>query len=72
MNTKDIPEGWWLNVTIMARFQDSFIVGVMRKGKASWITEHVIGNLSSSEEAYDKGMKFISNYKKIKKHDQKD
>ena len=23
MNTKDIPSGWWLNVTtIMARFQD--------------------------------------------------
>jgi hypothetical protein len=62
MNTKQIPKGWWLNVTIMAnKEKPSWIVGVIREGKASWITETVKADLSSSEEAYAWGMNFINN-----------
>ena len=64
MNTNNIPDGWWLNVTIMATYQDSWIVAVIRKGKASWITEHIILDFDTSEEAYEKGMEWIENYKK--------
>jgi hypothetical protein len=62
MNTDSIPDGWWLNVTIMARFPDSWIVGVIRRGKASWITEHVLGNFDTAEEAYGAGMEWIGEY----------
>ena len=63
MNTKDIPKGWWLNVTLMARKNNpSWIVGVIREGKSSWITEYVRGELSSSSEAYEIGMSFIQKY----------
>jgi hypothetical protein len=62
METNKIPSGWWLNVTIMARFQDSWIVGIMRKGKASWITECVLKDFETSEEAYEAGMKWINKY----------
>jgi len=68
MNTKDIPEGWWLNVTVMARFQDCFIVGVMRKGKASWITEDVKGDFDNPDDAYEWGLNFIIEYKKTSKN----
>ena len=63
MDTKKIPEGWWLNVTLMARYEESWIVGVIRRGKSSWITEAAIGDLNTSEEAYQAGMDFIEKYK---------
>ena len=63
MNTKKIPTGWWLNVTIMARKENpSWIVGVLREGKASWITENAKGDFNSSEDAYKWGMDFINRY----------
>ena len=62
MNTEDIPKGWWLNVTVMSRYQDHFIVGVMRKGKTVWITETVKGYFDNPEDAYDWGMAFIEKY----------
>jgi hypothetical protein len=67
METNKIPSGWWLNVTIMARFQDSWIVGIMRKGKASWITECVLKDFETSEEAYEAGMEWINKYLESKK-----
>ena len=67
METYKIPSGWWLNVTIMARFQDSWIVGIMRKGKASWITEKVLKDFKTSEEAYEAGMIWINKYLESKK-----
>ena len=67
METNKIPSGWWLNVTIMARFQDSWIVGIMRKGKASWITENVLKDFDTSEEAYIAGMEWINKYLESKK-----
>ena len=66
MNTEKIPKGWWLNVTVMARFQDSWIVGVMRKGKSSWITESVLSGFDTPQEAYVKGMDWINDYTTLK------
>ena len=64
MDTNDIPKGWWLNVTLMARKENpSWIVGVIREGKASWITEYVRGDLNSSQEAYQVGMAFIQKWR---------
>jgi hypothetical protein len=66
MNTNNIPNGWWLNVTLMARKENpSWIVGVLREGKATWITEAAKGDLNSSEEAYTWGMDFIERYNKL-------
>ena len=63
MDTKKIPVGWWLNVTIMARKDEpSWIVGVIREGKTTWITETAKGNFNSSEEAYKWGIDFINRY----------
>ena len=62
MEINKIPSGWWLNVTIMSRFQDSWIVGIMRKGKASWITDGVLKDFDTSEEAYIAGMEWINKY----------
>jgi len=66
MKTEDIPDGWWLNVTIMARFDPQFIVGVIRKGKYSWITEDAKGHFDNPNDAYKWGMEFIEKYKKSK------
>ena len=63
MDTKKIPSGWWLNVTIMARKDEpSWIVGVIREGKTTWITETAKGDFNSSEEAYKWGINFINRY----------
>jgi len=66
MNTKDIPKGWWLNVTVMALFQTEFIVGVLRRGKASWITEDIKGHFDNPNDAYKWGLDFIEKYKQAK------
>ena len=63
MDTSKIPKGWWLNVVVMARFQDYWIVGILRKGKTTWITEDVLADFDTSEEAYKAGLKWINNYK---------
>ena len=65
MNTKEIPTGWWLNVAVMARKENpSWIVGVLREGKVSWITETAKGDFNSSEESYKWGMDFINRFNK--------
>ena len=67
MDTNKTPVGWWLNVTPMARFPTCWIVGVLRKGKASWITETVLANFDTSEEAYNDGLRWINEYKILNK-----
>ena len=63
MDTKKIPSGWWLNVTLMARKDEpSWIVGVIREGKTTWITETAKGDFNSSEDAYKWGIDFINRY----------
>ena len=65
MDTEKIPVGWWLNVTIMARKDEpSWIVGVIREGKTTWITETAKGDFNSSEEAYNWGIDFINKFNK--------
>jgi hypothetical protein len=51
----------------MASYQDYWIVGIIRKGKESWITEHVLAPFETSEEAYEKGMEWIQEYLNKKK-----
>ena len=63
MDTKEIPKGWWLNVVVMARFQDYWLVGILRKGKTTWITEDVLCDFDTSEEAYKAGLEWINKYK---------
>ncbi len=66
MNTEDIPKGWWLNCTIMARKENpEWIVGVLREGKNVWITEAAFSNCKSPKEAYQKGLEFIEKYKAV-------
>ena len=43
-------------------FKIVWIVGIMRKGKASWITEKVLKDFKTSEEAYEAGMEWIKKY----------
>ena len=66
MDTSKIPKGWWLNTTVMARFPDYWLVGILRKGKASWVTEDVLCDFDTSEEAYEAGLEWINNYNKNK------
>ena len=40
MMMNEVPNGWWLQISPLARINpDKWIVGVLRKGKQSWITE---------------------------------
>jgi len=65
MNTLEIPKGWWLNVTVMAAINPShWIVGVLRQGKNTWITETVKSDFICSEDAYKWGVEFINRYNK--------
>jgi len=63
MDTREIPKGWWLNVTIMARKDNpEWIVGIIREGKNVWITEAAKGGFSNSSDAYLYGMDFIDRF----------
>ena len=64
MNTDEIPDGWWLNVTLMAKLEEAWLVAVIRRGKSTHITEFIKCDLPTSKVAYEIGMTFISNYKK--------
>jgi hypothetical protein len=60
----NIPDGWWLQVSPLARINpDKWIVGVLRKGKQSWITEKAKSGFDTPQEAYDWGLKWIETYK---------
>ena len=63
-------KGWWFQINPLARINpEEWIVGVLRKGKASWITETCKSGFSNPQEAYDWGIKWINKYneKKSKK-----
>jgi hypothetical protein len=65
METNNIPKGWWLNVTVMARKENpEWLVGVLREGKGVWITEAAFVNFKTPDEAYKKGISFIEKYNK--------
>lgn len=58
---KGIPEGWWLNITPLARLDpEEWIVGVLKRGKKAWITEMSKGGFATAQDAYDWGIEFIN------------
>tara|TARA_R110000772_G_scaffold5069_1_gene18098 strand:+ start:150 stop:356 length:207 start_codon:yes stop_codon:yes gene_type:complete len=64
MIMNEIPNGWWLQISPLARINpDKWIVGVLRKGKQSWITEKAKSGFSTSQEAYEWGIEWIETYK---------
>ena len=55
-----IPEGWWMHVTPLARLEPTeWVLGVLKKGKKSWITEVCKSGFNTPQEAYDWGLQFI-------------
>ena len=75
MNKKDfdevltIPQGWWLHISPLARINpEEWIVGVLRKGKASWITEICKDGFETSQDAYNWGIQWIKEYNEEKKN----
>jgi hypothetical protein len=62
--TINTPDGWWLQISPLARINpDRWIVGVLRKGKQSWITEEAKSGFDTPQEAYDWGLAWIEEYK---------
>ena len=63
-NVEQIPEGWWLNITPLARLDpEEWIVGVLKKGKKAWITETCKDGFTTAQDAYDWGVEFINQNK---------
>ena len=64
-----IPQGWWLQISPLARINpEEWIIGVLRKGKASWITEKCQDGFETSQDAYNWGIQWIKEYEKKKKN----
>jgi len=64
-----IPHGWWLHISPLARINpEEWIVGVLRKGKASWITEKCEDGFETSQDAYNWGIQWIKEYNEKKKN----
>ena len=56
-------KGWWLQVSPLARINpDEWIVGVLRKGKASWITEACKSGHPDPHSAIEWGKQWIEQY----------
>ena len=74
MNTKDIPEGWWLNCTVLADIKGEWIVGVLKEGKTTWLTMEAKSGFTNPEDAYMYGIKWIIGYNNmlIEKKNKKD
>ena len=65
----EIPQGWWLNITPLARINpEEWIIGVLRKGKASWITEKCENGFENPQDAYNWGIRWIKEYEEKKKN----
>ncbi len=55
----NIPDGWWMHITPLAKLEpEEWILGVLKRGKKSWITE-MCKSFNTREEAYDWGLNFI-------------
>lgn len=60
MNVNDIPAGWWLQVSPLAKIDpDEWIVAVLKRGKTSWITETCKSGFDTYAAAYQWGMDYI-------------
>ena len=63
MDTKEIPKGWWLNVTVLADIKGEWLVGVLKEGKTTWLTMEAKSGFDNPEDAYSYGIKWIGDYK---------
>lgn len=60
MNVNDIPAGWWLQVSPLAKIDpDEWIVAVLKRGKKSWITETCKSGFDTYAAAYQWGVDYI-------------
>lgn len=60
----NIPEGWWLQISPLAKIDpEEWIVGVLKRGTKSWITETCKSGFLTPQDAYDWGIEFIQNFK---------
>lgn len=60
MDLNTVPDGWWIYITPLAKLNpEEWILGVLKKGKKSWITEFTCGGFSTPEEAFKIGLNFI-------------
>jgi len=57
-------KGWWLHVCPLARTapQEEWIVAVLRKGKASWITETIKSGFNNPHSGIKWGKQWIDTY----------
>ncbi|HCT51687.1 MAG TPA: hypothetical protein DF712_04430 [Balneola sp.] len=57
----NIEKGWWYQVTPLARLNpEEWLVGIYKKGKASWITEHCKSGFSTALEAVKYAQDYIN------------
>jgi len=69
MKNEEIPQGWWLNITPLAKINpEEWIIGVLRKGKVSWITEKCENGFENPQDAYSWGIQWIKEYEEKKKN----
>tara|TARA_B100000035_G_scaffold79816_1_gene66849 strand:+ start:760 stop:990 length:231 start_codon:yes stop_codon:yes gene_type:complete len=69
INKELYKKGWWLQVSPLARINpEEWIVGVLRKGKASWITEVCKSGHLDPYSAIEWGKQWIEEYEEKKKN----
>jgi len=70
--TKLIPQGWWLQISPLSRLDpEEWVLGVLKKGKKSWITEKCKSGFANQQEAYDWGIEFINQQLNKTKNDKR-
>ena len=65
INERLYKKGWWLQVSPLARLnpEEEWVVGVLRKGKASWITETCKSGFRNPDSGLKWGKEWIATYK---------
>jgi hypothetical protein len=59
----NIPDGWWLQVSPLARIiNEEWVLGILKKGKKSWVTEKCKSGFPTPQEAYEWGLEWIEIY----------
>lgn len=64
INEQLYKKGWWLHVSPLARInpEEEWVVGVLRKGKMSWITETCKSGFLNPDAALKWGKEWIDTY----------
>jgi len=64
INLEQIPDGWWLHVTPLARLKrEDWVLAVLKRGKTSWVTETCKSGFITAQDAYEWGLEFIEKQK---------